>query len=194
MFWKEHLPSTKDHSGNRFEFDYDVYLQCLKCSDEKWPQFDQNMTSPWPLFDEMLVSLPLDNLLCCSSSLPFGVTQLSIYRLDIIPIYFALWLFLRFFNWEKSFWKFRFLKYSRNLIFENFDFLLKFFFVLVFYWFWMQSRRIIMHDISEIFANHIESWFWTFQLTTTTTTVKNYQSERMSHTVYEAYFWENMDL
>ena len=45
------------------------------------------MTSPWPLFDEMLVSLPLDNLLCCSSSLPFGVTQLSIYRLDIIPIY-----------------------------------------------------------------------------------------------------------
>ena len=86
------------------------------------------MTSPWPLFDEMLVSLPLDNLLCCSSSLPFGVTQLSIYRLDIIPIYFALWLFLRFFNWEKSFWKFRFLKYSRNLIFENFDFLLKFFF------------------------------------------------------------------
>ena len=81
----------RDRFGNCLvEFDFDVDLQNLG---EKWPQSTRTLTLPGPLVDVMLVILPLDSLLCCSSSLTFGVTQLLIYRLDthsIIPIYFSL--------------------------------------------------------------------------------------------------------
>ena len=168
MFWKL---LTKGRFG-MIELDYDVNLQRLKRKfPPKYESYD--MTLPWPLFDEMLVSLPLDNLLCCSSSLTFGVTQLSIYRLDIIPIYLSpLAISALFVNWGKYFWKLRFLKHSR--IFWFFDKRLRL--RKVFIAFWKQLRWIIVHDIPEVFANQIECGFWAFQLTTTTTTVKHFHS------------------